>query len=200
MLHEDRCSKIDENFEYGKTYYFDKSGISISENELENCNTGCLPIVEACCRIQLPKGFRFSRQCPGMCFNLSNLTCIKVPVTQKVTLSNCPTRHPIECEPVVGYEIRAIGDVNFAVSAPISPICGECFPVNSHSCCNSSVCVNEVIGYACCPKPCPKDLPCVDWNLAYFIVRRIEDSCGSYLQVNMGVALEYTGICDCEDE
>jgi len=91
-------------------------------------------------------------------------------------------------------------DINFSVSAPVSPIRGCCFPVNSHSCCNTITPVNEVIGHACCPTPCPKELPCVDWNFAFFIVRKIEDSCGSYLQVNIGLSLEYTGVCECDAE
>lgn len=200
MLNENKCEKIDENFEYGKTYYFDKSGIYINETDVQNLKTECVSMVKACCRLQLPKGFNFSQDCPGMCFDLSNLTCIKSPLTQRLIIPDVGDKHAIECEPVVGYEIRAIGDVNFSVSTPLCPENGCCFPVRSHTCCYATAPVNNVISYSCCPQPCPSGLPCVDWTFAFFVVRKMEDCCSHYLHIDMGVALEYTGVCDCEEE
>lgn len=201
MINEDKSLAINENFEYGKTCYFDKSGISINENEVKSLSMGRLPIIKTCCKIELPKGFNFTRRCPRVCFNLSNLKCIKVPMTQKVSLEDRGDKEPFECKAIVGYEVRAVGEVNFSISTPLIPKNGGSFPGHSHSCCNSTVCVNESIGYSCCPKPCPKEIPCVDWSFAYFTVRRVKDTCNSsYLQVTVYVALEYMETSDCDDE
>lgn len=199
MLNEDRCSRIEEDFEYDKTYYFDKSGIAIDESEVEALNVESLPVVEASCKIKLPDGFKFSSKHLKKCFDISNLECFKVPITQKITLSTAK-KYPVECEPVVGYEIRAIGQMKISVCAPISPV-GECaFLKNPYSCCDTTVFVNKAIGYSKRPYPCPTDIPCIDWCLAFFTVCKVEDCTGTYLQVKMGIALEYTGICDDDDE
>lgn len=194
MCNDEQTLKI----EYDKTYYFDKSGISINEEEVKSL-CSCNPtIVKGCCRLQLPKGFKFSKDSAGICFNLSNISCIKSPVIQKVTLPHIDCKPPVECEVVSGYEIRAVGDVDFSVSAPLCPISGYCFPIHSHSCCSTTVPVNSIISYTCCPKPCPKLQECVDWTYAYFSITLKEDDCKPYLLVKMGVALEYTGTCDCD--
>lgn len=190
----------DNSFEYGKTYYFDRSGLTIKEAEIKALHAGCKSIIETCSRLQLPKGFKFSECTPGMCFDLSGLSCVKSPVVQKVTLPTCERRHSIECEVIAGYEIRAVGDVNFSVSSPVCPIKGSCFPVQSHTCSSISAPVNKVISYTCCPKPCDPCTQCIDWAFAFFSVCPVEDACGIYLQVKLGVALEYTGDCENEEE
>lgn len=200
MSREEAYEKMEPTFEYGKTYYFDRTGITIKESELKTLYSNCIPMVESCCRLQLPKGFKFSECTPGMCFDISNIKCVKSPVVQNVALPGLDGRHPKECEVVAGYEIKAIGDVRFSVSTPVSPINGACFPVKSHICCSNTEPVNKSVSYSCCPKPCPCNLPCVDWTFAYFCITRVDDGCGPYLLVKMGVALEYTGSCECDDE
>ena len=188
------------NFNYGEKYYFDKSGMAIDEGEANRNNCDCKKLIKTCCRIEIPRGFNPADCSPGMCFNLSNLSCIKSPVIQKVELPNCQCKHAMQCEVVAGYEVRAVGDVNFSVSLPICPVEGFCFPAKSHSSCSSTVAVNEVISYTCCPKPCPCNTPCVDWSYAYFCTIIAEDCCGPYIEVELGMALEYTGACDCDEE
>jgi hypothetical protein len=192
---------INENdYKYGEKYYFDKSGMNIEEEEAKKIHSGCKKLIETCCRIQIPNGFKLADCLPGMCFNLSNLDCVKSPIVQKVDLPNCECKHHVQCDVVAGYEIRAVGDVNFSVSLPICPKEGFCFPTNSHACCTSTVPVNKVISYTCCPKVCPSNIPCVDWTYAYFCTKIAEDCCGPYIQVELGVVLEYTGVCDCDEE
>jgi hypothetical protein len=200
MSKEDILGGNDTKFEYGKNYYFDRSGLTIKESELKTLYANCIPMVESCCRIQLPKGFKFSECTPGMCFDISNIKCIKVPVIQKVNLPGCDSKHPKECEVVAGYEIRATGDVHFSVSAPVSPINGACFPVKSHACSSAKESINRPLSYSCSPTPCELTQPCVEWSFAYFCVATVDDCCGPYLLVKMGVALEYTGSCECDDE
>jgi hypothetical protein len=190
----------EDNFQYGKKYYFDKSGMDIDESEANKIHCNCKKVVETCCRLQIPSGFKLANRTPGMCFNLSNLSCVKSPIVQKVTVTNCECKHSMQCEVVAGYEVRAVGDVNFSVSLPICPLEGFCFPTNSHISCTSTVPVNKVISYTCCPKPCPCKVPCVDWTYAYFSAKIAEDCCGPYIEVELGVVLEYTGVCDCDEE
>ncbi len=190
----------EDNYQYGKKHYFDKSGMNIEESEVERLESGCKKIIKTCCRLQIPRGFKLADCSPGMCFNLSSLSCIKNPIVQKVTVTNCECKHKLQCEVVAGYEIRAVGDVNFSVSLPIYPVEGFCFPTNSHISCTSTAPVNKVISYTCCPKPCPCNVPCVDWTYAYFCATIEEDCCGPYIEVELGVVLEYTGACDCDEE
>lgn len=190
----------EDNYQYGKKHYFDKSGMSIDESEVERLESGCKKLIETCCRIQIPSGFKLADCSPSMCFNLSNLSCVKNPIVQKVTVTNCECKHSMQCEVVAGYEVRAVGDFNFSVSLPICPLEGFCFPTNSHISCTSTVPVNKVISYTCCPKPCPCKVPCVDWTYAYFCAKIVEDCCGPYIEVELGVVLEYTGVCDCDEE
>lgn len=188
------------NFQYGRTYYFDKSGMPIDECEGSKVRSECKKIIETCCRIQIPKGFKLDDCSPGMCFNLSGLSCIKNPIMQKVWLPVCEYEYPKQCEVVAGYEIRSVGEVDFSVSLPICPIKGFCFSKHSHVCSSAIVPVNEVISHACCPKPCSCNESCVDWKYAYFCTALVEDDCGLYIRVKMGVALEYTGDCECDEE
>lgn len=199
-IEEKKEEKVGGKIEYDKTYYFDKSGLSINEPDLKTLGADDIPMIRACCRLQLPKGFKFHNDCPGMCFNLSNLHCIKSPIMQKVKIPNNEYKHPVECDVVAGYEIRAVGDIEFSVSAPLCPKDGCCFPVHSHTCCAATAPVNKVISYTCCPKPCPAGEPCIEWQFACFRIEFKQDACGPYLQVNMGVALEYTGVCECDEE
>lgn len=190
----------ENKIEYGKTYYFDKTGLSISEADIQDLDTKCKPTIESCCRLELPQGFKFSNEFPGMCFNLSKLACNKAPIIQRVTLKGDECTHPIECEVVVGYEIRAVGEVQFSVSAPVCPHNGYCFPVHSHICCTSTELINKQVSLTCCPDPCPCDIPCVDWCIAFFKFIKMKDECGDYLIAKMGVVLEYTGICESDEE
>lgn len=200
MSKEVNFKKDDTQFEYGKTYYFDRSGLTIKESEIKTLYADCIPMVESCCRLQLPKGFHFSECTPGMCFDISNVKCIKTPIMQKVTISNNNCNTPKECEVVAGYDIMAVGDVRFSVSSPIHPECGACFPVNSHVCCSATEHISKSLSVSCCPNPCLCNHHCVDWSFAFFCITYVDDSCGPYLLVKMGVALEYTGSCDCDDE
>ena len=188
------------NFNYGEKYYFDKSGMAIDEGEANRNHGGCKKLIKTCCRLEIPSGFKLADGLPGMCFNLSNLSCIKNPIVQKVSLPNCECNHITQCETVAGYEIKAVGDVNFSVSLPICPVEGFCFPTNSHICCTSTVPVNKAISYDCCPKPYPGNMQCIDWSYAYFCTTIAEDGCGQYIEVELGVALEYIGACDCSEE
>lgn len=188
------------NIEYGKTYYFDKTGLSINEADIQDFGTKCKPVIESCCRLQLPKGFVFSEECPGMCFNLSKLECKKVPILQKITLKNNECNHPMECEVVAGYEIRAIGEVQFSVSVPICPVNGCCFHEHSNTCCNTTALINKPVSLTCCPDPCPCDVPCIDWCFAFFKFIKMKDECGEYIYVKMGLVLEYSGVCECDEE
>lgn len=190
----------EESFEYGKTYYIDKSGVAIEESEIKEMHSDCIPVVRACCRLQLPKGFKFAHRAPGMCFDLSDLSCVKSPMMQQITIPSCDKRHPMECEVVGGYEIRVVGDVHFSVSTPISPIAGFCYPRHSQTCNNTTAAVNEVVSYTCCPNPCPPDICCVDWCFLCFTVYREVDRCGPYLYVTMKLGLEYSGECECDEE
>lgn len=190
----------ENNFQIGKTYYFDKSGFPIDECERHKVHSECKEIIETCCLIQKPRGFRLTHSSPRMCFNLSGLSCVKNPIIQKVILQACECEHPKQCEVVAGYEIRAVGEVDFSISLPICPIDGFCFPNHSYISSSSSVPVNEIISHTCCPKPCACDEPCVDWTYAYFCTSLVEEDCGSYIKVKMGVALESTGACECDEE
>jgi hypothetical protein len=190
----------ERTFEYGKNYYFDNSGISISEQELSSLKSDCSSIVQACCRLQIPRGFKVSNYNPAMCFNLSNLTCVKNPIVKKVELPSCDHKHPTECEVVTGYEIKAVGEVEFSVSVPICPIKGYCICKHSNACCNTIVPVNKIISYSCCPKQCSKDPSCIDWRFCYFCINVKQDNCGQYLEINVGVALEYAAPDDCDEE
>lgn len=190
----------ENNFKYGKTYYIDKSGMPIDECEAHNIHSKCRKLIEACCRIHIPRGFRLGNCSPSLCFNLSNLHCNKNPIVQKVSLPNCECEHPKKCEVVTGYEIRAVGDVDFSVSIPICPINGFSFPRNSNTCCSATVPVNKIISYTCCPKPGSCNEPCFDWTYAFLCITREEDECGPYFRVEMGVALEYTGTCENDEE
>ncbi|MDP4091429.1 MAG: hypothetical protein Q8930_19465, partial [Bacillota bacterium] len=107
---------------------------------------------------------------------------------------------PVKCELVGGYEIRVVGDVHFSVSSSIYPISGFCFPRHSQVCCNETTSVNEVISYCCSPKPCPPGVSCLDWCFMSFTVNREKDCCGSYLKIIMKLGLEYTGVCECDEE
>lgn len=196
MSEKDKSKK----FEYDKTYYFDKTGISINESEIKNLDVDANPIIKSCCRLQLPKGFKFYDDFPGMCFNFSNLSCVKNPIIKNVTLSTKECKCPMECEVVAGYEIRAVGDIQFSISAPINPKNGCCFPTHSHTCSTSTAPVNKIISYTCCAEACSKAPHCIDWAFAFFIINLKEDDCGQYLLANMGVALEYIGICECDEE
>lgn len=187
-------------FEFGKTYYIDKSGIDIDECELKCIKDDCTVMVKSCCRLQVPKGFRIANRNPGMCFNLSNLACVKNPIVKKVELPCCNHKHPTECEVVTGYEIKVVGEVEFSASVPICPKKGCCFKNHSNVCCNTIVPVNKTVSYTCCPNPCPKCEECVDWKFAHLCIDVKEDCCGQYLQVSIGVALEYTGVCECDEE
>lgn len=197
---EDRQEHNENNFEYGKTYYIDKAGIPISERELSNIMCEDTVVIQSCCRLQVPRGFKIISHCPGMCFNLSNISCVKNPIVKKVDLPSCKGKHPTECEVVTGYEIKAVGEVEFSASVPICPIKGQCIKNHSNICCNTIVPVNKIISYTCCPKPCPKCEDCVDWKFTFICIHVKEDGCGQYLQINMGVALEYTGVCECDEE
>ncbi|MFL0247872.1 hypothetical protein [Candidatus Clostridium stratigraminis] len=190
----------ENNFQYNKTYYFDKSGIPIDEHEGHKIRSKCKKIIKTCCLIQLPRGFKLTDFSPAICFNLGGLSCIKNPLIQKVTLPALECEHPKKCEVVAGYEIRAVGEVNFSVSIPIYPIDGFCYPTHSHICGSSSVPVNENISHTCCPKPCNCNEPCVEWTYAYFNAALLENECGSYIKVKIGVALEYKGECECDEE
>lgn len=190
----------ENNFEYGKTYYFDKSGLPIDECERRKARSECKKIIETCCIIQKPRGFRLTDCSPGMCFNLAGLSCVKTPIIQKSILQACECEHPKQCEVVAGYEIRAVGEVDFSISFPIHPISGACIPTHSHICSSSTVPVNEVISHTCCPKPCACNEPCVDWTYAYFCATLVDEGCVSYIRVKMGVALEATGSCECDEE
>jgi hypothetical protein len=190
----------ESSFKYGKKNYFDKSGMAIDESDANKTHCSCKKLIKTCCRIQIPSGFKLSDCSPGMCFNLSNVSCIKNPIVQKVSLPSCECKHTTQCEVVAGYEIRAVGDINFSVSVPICPLEGFCFPTKSHISGTSTASVNEVIAYTCCPKPCPCNIPCVDWTYAYFCTVIAEDCCGQYLEAELAVVLEYTGDCDCEEE
>ena len=192
------CSE--RTFEFGKTYYIDKSGIDINEHELSCVKNECTVMVQSCCRLQVPRGFKVANHNPGMCFNLSNLSCVKNPIVKKVELPSCDHKHPTECEVVTGYEIKVVGEVEFSASVPICPIKGYCFTNHSSTCCNTIVPVNKIVSYTCCPKPCPKCEECVDWKFAYLCIHVKEDGCGQYLQVSMGIALEYAGVCECDEE
>jgi hypothetical protein len=189
-----------KKFEYDKTYYFDRSGISINESEIKDLHVDDMPIIKSCCRLKLPKGFKFYDDFPGMCFNISNLSCVKNPIIKNVTLPTSECKSPMECEVVAGYEILVVGDIQFSISAPLIPKNGCCFPIHSHTCCTTTATVYKTISYTCCAKACPKTPSCIDWILAFFNIKLKEDDCGQYLQVNMGVALEYAGNCECDDE
>lgn len=188
------------NFEYGTKNYFDKSGMSIDESEANRIHCSCKKLIKTCCRLQVPIGFNLTSSTPSMCFNLSNLSCIKNPMVQNVNLPSCECKHTAQCEVVAGYEVRAVGDINFSVSLPICPVEGFCFPTKSHTSCTSTVPVNEVISHACCPRPCPCNIPCIDWSYAYFCAIAAEDCCGPYIEVELAVALEYIGDCDCDTD
>lgn len=192
---DDKC-----NFQHSKVYYFDKSGMPIDECEGHKLRTECKKLIEACCRIKLPKGFHLTSHTPEICFNLSGLSCIKNPIVQEVALPACKGEHPKKCEVVAGYEIRAVGEVDFSVSLPICPIKGFCSAKHGHVCSSNIVPVNEIISHTCCPKPCSITEPCVDWTYAYVCTTMTKDECGSYILVNMGVALEYLGTCECDEE
>lgn len=190
----------ENNFEYGKTYYIDKSGLPIDECESHRIHSECKKIVETCCLIQTPSGFRLTDCSPGMCFNLAGLSCVKTPIIQKSILQTCGCEHPKKCEVVAGYEIRAVGEVDFSISLPIYPINGFCFPRQSHVCCSSTVPVNKIISHTCSPKPCAWNESCIDWTYAYFCTTLVKECCVSYIRVKMGVALEATGDCECDEE
>lgn len=196
--HEDNDNE--KNFQYGKTYYFDKSGLPIDECEILKPHPKCKNIVETCCLIEIPRGFRITDSLPSMCFNLSELSCVKNPIMQEATLPACECEQPKHCEIVAGYEIRAVGEVNFSLSVPINPISGFCYPKHSYACRSSTVPVNKIISHTCCPKPCSCIEPCVDWNYAYFCATIIKDDCVSYIKARMGIVLEYTGECECDEE
>lgn len=190
---EDNFSK----FEFGKTYFFDKSGIPIKPSELESTTPSCLSLVKGCSRLELPRGFKFVACFPSVCFNHSNLSCIKTPIIQKVFVSNCKCEKPIECEALTGYKIKALGEVEFSVSAPICPICGGCFPTPSSSSTTIIIPVNETLSFSCCPKSLEEEsCKCIDWNFAFFSLNPKEDCAGPYLEVIVGVALE----CNCMDD
>lgn len=189
-----------KNCECEKSYYFDKSGLPIDEYEIRKAHSECKKIIKACCLIQTPRGFKLTDFSPEMCFNLSGLSCIKNPIMKKVTLPACESDNQKQCQVLAGYEIIAVGEVNFSVSLPIRPIDGFCYPKHSHICCSSTVPVNEIISYTCCPKPCACEEPCIDWTYAYYCVTQAKEDCGSYIRVKMGVALEYTGECECDEE
>jgi hypothetical protein len=189
----------ENNFKIGKAYYFDKSGFSIDECERQE-HSECTKIIETCFLIQNPRGFKLTHFSPRMCFNLSGLSCVKNPIIQKIILEACECEHPKQCEVVAGYEIRAVGEVNFSISLPICPIDGFCFPKHSYSSDSSTVPVNEIISHTCCPNPCACDEPCVDWTYAYFCTTLVEEDCDSYIKVKMGVALESSGACECDEE
>jgi hypothetical protein len=200
---EDRIimdNTYEDSFQYGKVYYFDKSGMPIDECDAHKVHHGCKSLIETCCRIHIPRGFKLANCTPGMCFNLSGLSCIKNPIVQKVDLPSCDCKHPKKCEVVSGYEIRAVGDINFSVSIPICPIRGFCFPKHSHVSSSATVPVNKIISHTCCPTPCSCSEPCVDWTYSYFCVSSVNDDCGCYIQVKIGVSLEYTGTCECDEE
>jgi hypothetical protein len=190
----------ENNFQYDKTYYVDKSGMPMDECEGHRVHSECKKIIETCCLIKIPRGFKLTKCSPGICFNLSGLSCVKNPIMQKVILPACECEHPKKCEVVAGYEIRAVGEVDFSASFPICPINGFCFLTHSYICCSNVVPVNEVISHTCCPKPCACNELCVDWTYAYYCATLVEDNCGPYIRVNMGVALEHTGDCECDEE
>lgn len=188
------------NFHYGRVYYFDKSGFPVDECEIYKIHYECRKIVEACCVIEIPRGFRLGDSSPGMCFNLAGLSCIKNPIVKKSALPACECEHPKQCEVVAGYEIRAAGEVDFSISFPIRPINGFCYPTHSNVCCSSIVSVNKIISYSCSPKPCNDKEPCIDWTCAYFRAILVKEDCTPYINVKMGVVLEYTGECECDEE
>lgn len=189
-----------DNFQYSKTYYFDKSGMPIDECEGQRLRSEGKKLIETCCRIEIPRGFQLTNYSPEICFNLSGLSCFKNPIVQKVDLPTCKGEYPKKCEVVAGYKIRAVGEVNFFASLPICPINGFCSAKQGHVCCSNTVSVNEVISHTCCPKPCSSIEPCLDWTYAYFCTTLVKDDCGSYIQVKMGIALEYLGTCECDEE
>lgn len=197
---EPKCKKNQQNIQYGKIYYFDSSGMPINESEIKSLDDNSIPIIKSCCRLQLPRGFKFCEDYPSICFNLSNLSCNKTLILQKVNMPTSKCKNPVECEVVAGYEIRAVGDIDFSISAPIHPIRGYCFPSHTHTCCAITTPVNKIISYTCSPKPCPTTHPCVDWSFGYFLLSLNNDACGPYLQVNMGIALEYIDICEPDEE
>ncbi|MFL0269864.1 hypothetical protein [Candidatus Clostridium radicumherbarum] len=197
---DDKDNINENNFQYGKTYYFDKSGLPMDEDDVHRADSECKKIITTCCHMQAPRGFILTDCIPEMCFNLAGLSCIKNPIIQKVTLPACECEHPKQCEIVAGYEIIAVGEVNFSISLPIRPISGFCSTTHSHICCLSTVPINKVISHTCCPKPCANNESCVDWSYAYYCITPAEDNCGPYIGVNMGVALEYTGECECDEE
>jgi hypothetical protein len=190
----------ENNFRYGRTYYFDKSGMPKYESESKREHSKCKKVITTCCLIQIPRGFKLKDCLPGMCFNLAGLSCVKNPITQKVILPACECENPKKCEVLAGYELRAVGEINFSISLPIYPIKGFCFPTNSHVCGSSTVPVNKIISHTCSSKHCSSKEPCVDWNYAYFCVTQIKDDCGSYIKVKMGIALEYKGDNECDEE
>jgi hypothetical protein len=196
MSEKDKPKKL----EYEKIYYFDRTGAAIDESEIKNLDAGVTPLIKACSRLQPPNGFKFYDDFPNMCFNLSNLSCIKNPIVKNVTLPTKEHKCSMECEVVAGYEIRAVGDVQFSISTPIKPKHGYCFPNRSYTCATGSVAVNKVISYTCCAEACAKQPRCIDWAYAYFIISPKEDDCGQCLLVNMGVALEFVGHCECDEE
>lgn len=200
ILCEPKCKKNQEKIQYGKIYYFDRSGIPINESEIKSLNDNCIPIIKSCCRLQLPRGFKFSEDFPSICFNLSNLSCNKTPILQRIKQPTANHELSMECEVVTGYEVRAVGDIDFSISTPINPVSGYCFPAHSHTCCTTTIPVNKIISYTCCPKACSSAHPCIDWNFVFFVLKINEDTCGSYLEVNMGVALEYIDTCEPDEE
>jgi hypothetical protein len=188
------------DFKYGSTYYFDKSGLPMDEGDSHRVHSKCNGIIETSCSIQLPRGFRLTDALPRMCFNLAGLSCVKNPIVQKLSLPVCGCEHPKKCEVVAGYEIRAVGEVNFSASVPICPIRGFCIKTRSYICCSSTVPVNEIISHTCSAKPCAENVPCVDWTYCYFCATLVEEDCVSMIRVKIGIALEYTDECECDEE
>lgn len=200
IVEKSKCKKNQERIKYGRPYYFDRSGIPINKSEIKTLCDNNTSIVKSCCRLELPRGFNFSEDYPSICFNLSNLSCSKTPILQRVNVSTSKHKISIECEVVAAYEIRAVGDIEFSISTPIYPIRGYCFPAQSHTCCSTTIPVNKIISCTCSPKQCPPTHPCVDWDFAFFVLNINKDTCGSYLEVDMGVALEYIDIYEPDEE
>lgn len=184
-------------FEFGKTYFFDKSGIPINPSELKSNTPSCLSLIKGCSRLKLPRGFKFVVGFPSVCFNLSNISCIKTPIVQKVLVPNCRCEKSIECEAVAGYQIKALGEVEFSVSMPVCPRHGGCFPTRSSSSTTIIIPANETISFSCSPKSLEEDSSTyIDWNFAFFSLTPKEDCTGPYLEVMVGVALEFNGMDD----
>lgn len=190
----------EDKLEYYKTYYIDRSGLPIHESDVKALTANCIPLVKTCCRLQVPKGFKFLDCTPDMSFNLSGLSCLKNPIVKKVQIPTCDGSHHKECDVVAGYEIRVVGEVNFSTSVPVSPISGYSFPNHTSTCCSKTAYVNKAISTTCCAKPCDDTEDCVDWAFAFYNICLDEDDCGMYLTINMGIALEYIDPCECDDE